>query len=361
MSCLVIAEAGVNHNGILEQALELVNVAADAGADIVKFQTFKTEALVTKSAGRASYQNRNLNVDGSQFEMLKKLELTEKDFIQIHAHCEKKKIKFLSTPFDFESLNFLVREGLIDRIKVPSGEVTNLPFILEMAKTQLPIILSTGMATLTEIEKALAVISFGYLNSQAKPGLEEFWKCYWSSHANEVLGSKVTILHCTTEYPALPETINLKAMDTLKAAFSVPIGYSDHSRGIHIPIAAVARGATIIEKHYTLDRNMVGPDHKASLEPLELKEMISNIRELETALGDGRKVPAPIEIENRKVARKVLVASKHIQKGEKFTPDNLKIKRNGEGLLPEFYWYFIGQHAEANYNEGEAIKTGANL
>lgn len=360
MSCLIIAEAGVNHNGNLEQALELVDVAADAGADVVKFQTFKAASLVTKSARRAKYQDQNLPNNDSQYEMLRKLELSERDFVAIHQHCEKKAIKFLSTPFDSESLLFLLERKLIDRIKIPSGEVTNLPFILEMAKAHLPIILSTGMATLSEIEKALAVISFGFLSPNAEPSLDAFWKCYWSHDAKTVLREKVTVLHCTTEYPAKPETINLTAMDTLKSAFSVPIGYSDHSRGIHIPVAAFARGATLIEKHFTLDRNMDGPDHKASLEPNELKEMISNIRELEVALGDGRKTPALIEIENRKAARKVLVAARTINKGEKFTPDNIKIKRSKEGLLPEFYWDLLGQTAQNDHFEDGPIHPEGN-
>ncbi len=355
MNCKIIAEAGVNHNGSLETAFRLVDAAKEAGADVVKFQTFKTENLVTKSAHRANYQDRNLKNTGSQFEMLKKLELTHEDHFKLFQHCKKQGIAFLSTPFDSDSLNFLVSEHLIDHIKIPSGEITNLPFLLEMARKGMPIILSTGMATLTDIEKALATLSFGLLHPNSPPSLNAFWKTYWSQEARETLKEKVIILHCTTEYPALANTINLRAMNTLGSAFSLPVGFSDHSQGIHIPIAAAALGAVVIEKHFTLDKSLPGPDHAASLEPADLKKMIQAIREVQLALGDGCKVPAPAEIENRKVARKVLIASRNISKGEIFSNKNVQIKRSGAGLSPEHYWSILGQSASQDFPEGDPL------
>lgn len=355
MASTIIAEAGVNHNGSLDRALELVDIAAECRADIVKFQTFRTDALVTKAAPRANYQAKNLQADGDQGSMLRSLELNYDAYRTLHQRSAECGIEFLSTPFDSESLKFLVSEGLIKRIKVPSGEITNLPLLLEMAQTRLPLILSSGMGSLGDLEMALGTIAFGLLGIEAKPGLGEFWKAFCSPEGQKVLSEKVVVLQCTTEYPAVPSTINLRAMDTLSHAFGLPVGLSDHSEGIHIPIAAVARGAQVIEKHFTVSRGLPGPDHKSSIEPAELRRMVNEIRDVEAALGTGRKLPAPIEIANRKVARKVLVARRPIAAGEVFHENNITTKRSVGGVSPAGYWSLLGKKALRDYVEDESI------
>ena len=325
--CLVIAEAGVNHNGSIDIARSLIDVAAKAGADFVKFQTFRTQYLVTRSAQKANYQKRATGHTESQFEMLRRLELEESEFCELAAYAKSKNIGFMSTPFDIESARFLAALG-VSAFKVSSGDLTNIPFLRELAKMGLPMILSTGMANLGEVEEAVVTCeSFG------------------------VPIEKLTILHCTTEYPAPVEEINLLAMQTIASAFpGAVIGYSDHSEGIEVPIAAVALGARVIEKHFTLDRNMEGPDHKASLEPVELESMVCAIRRVSLALGDGRKRATTSEMLNRDIARKSIVALTHIIKGDVFSEQNLCIRRPGNGISPSRWDELIGQTAARDYN-----------
>lgn len=327
---LIIAEAGVNHNGDLNLAKKLVDVAADAGADYVKFQTFKAEHLVQKQAKRAAYQIENTQNNDTQYEMLKKLELTYENHDVLIEYCTSKNIKFLSTAFDFESIEFL--KNKLDFYKIPSGELTNLPYLEKVAKLNLPIIMSTGMANMQEVKDANAVL----LN-------------------NDVLQKNITILHCNTEYPTPMEDVNLAAMLSIEKEIGVKVGYSDHTLGVEIPIAAVALGATVIEKHFTLDRNMEGPDHRASLEPNELKAMISAIRNIELAMGDGIKKPSKSEGKNINIARKSIVATKTIKKGDIFTKDNITVKRPGTGISPMKWYEIIGNVATKDFNEDELI------
>ena len=353
--CEIIAEAGVNHNGSVELAKELIQIARDANADVVKFQTFSADAIVTKSLATADYQKVNLDSNISQYNMLKKLELSENNFFDLFEYCESKKIKFLSTPFDAKSLDFLVSNKLIDRIKIPSGEITNIPFLLEIGCRRLPIILSTGMANMAETELALAALAFALTGSKDEIGLDGFYKAFYSKVGLEALQKYVTLLHCTTEYPAEPGTINLNAMKTLANAFSLPVGLSDHSKGIHIPVAATALGAVIIEKHFTSDRSLPGPDHRASLNPEELKNMVCQIRDIEASMGTGRKAPVEIEIKNRNAARKKLVALRDLKKGDLFTSENLGILRGPKGADPIKYWEFINTPAPRDFKAGEGI------
>lgn len=352
----IIAEAGVNHNGSEELAFKLVDAAYEAGADVVKFQTFKAKNLVTAFAEQASYQQNNMQRKESQLEMLSRLELSYDSHHKLIAYCQKKGIEFLSTAFDHESLDFLVNDLGLKTLKIPSGELTNAPLVLAHAKTGCDLIVSTGMASLAEIEKALSVIAYGYLSPDAcLPDENSFEKAYSSGEGRLLLKSKVTLLHCTTEYPAPFDEVNLKVMDTLAQAFELPVGYSDHTQGISVPVAAAARGAVIIEKHFTLDKNMEGPDHKASLEPDELKSMVQAVRQVEAALGRGIKGPTPSEADNKHAARKSLVASCLIKKGEMFTEDNICVKRPGTGLSPYRYWDMLERKAHKDYQPGDLI------
>lgn len=353
---LIIAEAGVNHNGNEKLAFELVDAAHQAGADIVKFQTFKAKNLVTAEAKQADYQVTNTQKEESQLEMLSRLELSFEVHHQLVKHCESLGIEFLSTAFDSESLKFLVNDLGLTRLKIPSGEITNAPLVLEHARTGCDLIVSTGMASLSEVESVLGVIAFGYTaDLNAKPCELSFQQAYASDLGQQALKNKVTVLHCTTEYPAPMAEINLKAMDTLARAFELPAGYSDHSEGITIPIAAVARGAVLIEKHFTLDKNLEGPDHKASLDPLELAAMVKSIRQVEVALGVGVKSPTVSEVKNKSVARKSLVAARDIRAGELFDIDNVTIKRPGTGMSPYRYWDIINKPASADYMIGDLL------
>lgn len=355
---LIIAEAGVNHNGSEKLAFELVDAAVAAGVDIVKFQTFKAKKLVTADAKKADYQIKNTQKVESQLTMLSRLELSYQFHHELVDYCNSLGIEFLSTAFDEDSLVFLVNELKLKRLKIPSGELTNAPLVLQHAQTGADLIVSTGMATLAEIECALGVIAFGYLDkANVPPSLAAFQEAYFSLEGQQKLKEKVTLLHCTTEYPAPMVDINLKAMDTLGTAFNLSAGYSDHSAGIEIPIAAVARGAVLIEKHFTLDKSMEGPDHKASLEPNELSAMVSAIRNVELAIGDGVKGPRPSEMKNKSIARKSLVAAKTINAGELFSADNMGIKRPGNGLTPYSYWDVIGTVATTSYDEGDLINA----
>jgi N-acetylneuraminate synthase len=352
----VIAEAGVNHNGSLEMAKKLIDAAVEAGSDAVKFQTFKTENLVSRSAPKANYQKETTSESELQFDMLKKLELDESAHEELIGYCKKRDIEFLSTPFDFDSLDLLTNKFEISKMKIPSGEITNAPFLLKIAQTLKPIILSTGMSTLGEIEQALGVIAFGYLNGDEAPSLVKFQEAYYSKEGQEAIKKNVIILHCTTEYPTKYEDVNLETMNTLKSAFGLQIGYSDHTLGIVVPIAAVARGAVVIEKHFTLDRKLPGPDHQASLEPAELKEMVTAIRQIEKAIGNSIKSPTQVELKNKDVIRKSIIASKEIKIGENFSRDNIVIKRPGTGISPMFYWDMIGRKSDKNFKEDEVVR-----
>lgn len=355
MRTLIIAEAGVNHNGDMDMAAALVDLAAAAGADVVKFQTFRAKSLLGQHAPKADYQKHTTGEAESQFEMIQRLELSEADHFKLAAHAETRGIQFLSTPFDAWSLELLTGRMKMELIKIPSGEITNAPFVLDIARRAKRVIISTGMCSLGDIEQALGVLAFGFLNRDALPSAGDFECAYGSSVGQQALRERVSILHCTTEYPAPLAEINLRAMDTLAQAFGLPVGYSDHSQGIHIPIAAVARGAQVIEKHFTLDRRLPGPDHQASLEPGELTAMVTGIRDVELALGSFIKRPTASEWANRNVARKSLVAAKPINRGEAFTVDNMTCKRPGTGLSPAGYWSLLGCVADRDYAADEAL------
>lgn len=330
---LIIAEAGVNHNGDFEIAKKLVDAAARAGADYIKFQTFKAEALVSKNAQKAEYQQTNIKEkDSSQLNMLKKLELSERQHLDLIHYCQEKNIHFFSTAFDLESINFL-KSCNLNLWKIPSGEITNYPYLKKIASFGEPVIISTGMCTMEDIEQAIAVLT-----------------------ANGTKKEDITVLHCNTEYPTPMQDVNLKAMQTISRKLGVKVGYSDHTLGIEVPIAAVALGATIIEKHFTLDRNMEGPDHKASLEPGELKAMVKAIRNIEKALGSQEKTVTDSERKNREVARKSIVASTSIKKGDLFSETNITVKRPGSGISPMRWEYVLGQIASRDFEEDELIE-----
>lgn len=326
----IIAEAGVNHNGNIIIAKKMIDFAKGAGADYIKFQTFIPENLVSKYAKKAEYQKITTASDESQLQMLRKLMLSKNEFIELSDYCKATSIGFISTPFDLESVDFLNSFNM-DFWKVPSGEITNLPYLVEIAKTGKPIILSTGMSDLDEIDAALNVL-----------------------HSNGA--GKITLLHCNTQYPTPIEDVNLNAILTLKDRYNCDVGYSDHTLGIEVPIAAVALGATVIEKHFTLSSNMEGPDHRASLEPKEFKSMVSAIRNIEKALGTGNKVASPSETENKDIARKSIVASRMIKKGEVFSKDNITTKRPGSGISPMRWYNVIGAVAKRDFQEDELIE-----
>lgn len=325
----IIAEAGDNHNGSYENALKLVDKAAESGADCVKFQTFITENVISKFAEKAEYQKENTSADETQFEMVKKLELSFEDFKKIKKYCDEKEILFLSTPFDLDSIDFLQSID-IPFWKIPSGEITNLPYLIKIARTKKDIIISTGMCQMEEIAEALDILK--------KNG-----------------AGKITVLHCNTEYPTPFCDVNLNAMRTIEQEFNVEVGYSDHTIGIEVPIAAVAMGASVIEKHFTLDKNMDGPDHKASLEPKELKTMVACIRNIENALGNGKKSPSKSEQKNIIIARKSIVANCDIKKGEILTEEKLYIKRPGNGISPMEWYKVIGNKAVKDFKKDELI------
>ncbi|WP_418140312.1 N-acetylneuraminate synthase [Marinobacter sp. MA] len=348
----VIAEAGVNHNGDREMAFDLVRVAAEAGADAVKFQTFNADRLAAMSAPKASYQRQTTDALESQLEMLKRLELPESWHGELQSYADSLGIVFISTAFDTQSLGFLQSLDL-PFYKVPSGEITNGPLLLEFARTGKELIISTGMSTLAEIEQALAVVAFGYCRDQAPNSLEEVWRFWSTADARNAIEQKVTLLHCTSQYPTPMREVNLKAMDTLVGAFGLPVGYSDHTQGIAVPVAAVARGAVVIEKHFTLDRNLPGPDHRASLEPDELATMIRQIRDLEEAMGNGGKRPQPSEWDTRQAARQQILFSRPVKKGEVITQEALTTARCGRGISPMGIWDLIGSTAARDYEAGE--------
>ena len=328
MKTLIIAEAGVNHNGDFDTAVKMIDVAKDAGVDIIKFQTSITST--SKFSEKAEYQKRETGANESQLDMIKKLRFSFEQHRKLKEYCDKIGISYLSTAFDFESIEFLDSLGC-DFWKVPSGEIVNVPYLERIGRTKLPVIMSTGIGTIDEISNAIDL-----LEKNGTP--------------------KITLLQCTTEYPTPYEDINLRAMNTLKAQFNKDVGLSDHSMGIEVPIAAVAMGATIIEKHFTLDRSMPGPDQKASIEPDELKALVSSIRHIECALGDGVKLPKPGEIENKHAARKSIVALRNISKGEVFTEDNIVPRHAGKGISPARWYEVLGQTAKRDFVEDEMIE-----
>ncbi len=326
---LIIAEAGVNHNGDINLALEMISKAKNAGADIIKFQTAKPELVISRFAQKAEYQKKTTGSDESQLEMCKKIHLKFEDYFLVKETCDKEGIQFLSTPFDIESIHFL--NDMVPFWKIPSGEVTNYPYLVEIAKTGKPVVMSTGMCELSEIDSAIAVLKTN--------GTHE-----------------ITLLHCNTQYPTPYKDVNLRAMETLRKRYSVKVGYSDHTQGIEVPIAAVALGAEVIEKHFTLDRTLPGPDHKASLEPDELAAMVKAIRNIEAALGNADKTVSDSERENIAIARKSIVAAKAIKKGELLNGKNITTKRPGTGLSPMFWNSVIGTKAIRDFQEDEEIE-----
>jgi N,N'-diacetyllegionaminate synthase len=328
----IIAEAGVNHNGSIATAKKLIDVATDSEVDLVKFQTFKANALVIETAEKANYQKNLTEGSESQFEMIKKLELDRGAHEQLIDYCKQKKIQFLSTPFDHDSIDLLA-ELNIPFFKIPSGEITNLPYLRHIGHMGKPVVMSTGMATLEEVRAAMDILLVAGVNKD-----------------------DLTILHCNTEYPTPMADVNLRAMLTIRDELGVNVGYSDHTLGIEVPVAAVVLGASIIEKHFTLDRTMPGPDHAASLEPEELKAMVEAIRNIEKAMGDGVKNPSPSELKNIVVARKSIVAKKIIKKGERFSKENLTVKRSGTGISPMEWDTYIGKSADREYQVDELIK-----
>lgn len=351
----VVAEAGVNHNGERDMALALIDAAAQAGADAVKFQTFNADKLAVESAAKADYQKKRGDAAESQLAMLRDLELPLEWHADLQAHAHSRGIEFLSTAFDEVSFSFLVELG-VPIVKVPSGELTNGPLLLKFARARRRLFLSTGMADLADIEAALKIIAFGLVRDEEPAGAADFDWTYNSEDGRAALNQHVTILHCVSEYPCPPDHVNLRAMQTIGDTFDLPIGYSDHSLGIAIPIAAVARGATVIEKHLTLDRTLPGPDHAASLEPHELVGMIMGIREIEAALGRPEKCPNENELANRAVARRSLVAARAIRQGETIVPGMIACKRPAGGLSPLRYWDQIGTVSTRDYAVDEPLE-----
>jgi N,N'-diacetyllegionaminate synthase len=328
---LIIAEAGVNHNGDIRLAKKLIDVAHNAGADIIKFQVFKTENVISKSAKKADYQKTSQTDSESQFEMVKKLELSYRDFEELKNYCDQIKIEFLATAFDFESLDFL-KSMNPPLWKIPSGEITNLPYLEYIGRLNSKVLVSTGMCDLAEVEKALEVL--------IKSGTKR---------------ENISVFHCNTEYPTPYKDVHLNAMVAMQKHLGVEIGYSDHTKGTAVSVAAVALGATVIEKHFTLDQSMKGPDHAASLSPVELKELVTGIRAVELCMGDSIKKPSPSEIKNREIARRSIVANKDITKGDVFSKDNLCAKRPGNGISPMNWYEVLGSQAKRDYKEDELI------
>lgn len=351
----IIAEAGVNHNGDVEMAKNLIREAAAAGADAVKFQTFRAESLVSSNAPKAEYQLQTTKRNESQGDMLSKLELPLKVYPELIELCIRKNIEFMSAPFDINSLYFLVDTCNLQVIKIPSGELTNAPFLLEAARTGRKVILSTGMSNIGEVEEALEILAFGYLHDGVPLQKEALRRAYLTAQNNGLLNTKVSLLHCTTQYPAPANSVNLRCIDTMRRAFNLEVGYSDHTAGIEIALAAVARGAKIIEKHFTLDKNLPGPDHKASLVPVEFQNMVKSIKNIEKALGNGLKIPQKEELDNILVVRKSIIASTDIKAGEIFSEKNITAKRPGNGLSPMKYWTMLGKKADRDYRKDDLL------
>lgn len=352
----IIAEAGVNHNGSLELAYKLIDKACEAGVDAVKFQTFIAEKGLIEDAQKADYQLGTTDKNESQLEMIKKLELSFEDFKALKTYCDSKNIEFMSTGCDLESLDFLIDELGVQSLKISSGEIVNAPLLLKAAQSKKQIILSTGMSTIDDIETALAILEYGYTYSNKIPNSLEEVLMEFSGKEKPFVEMNVVLLHCTTEYPAPINELNLKVIPQLEKEFNTRVGYSDHSEGITASVIAVTLGATVVEKHFTLDKNMEGPDHKASLEPDELKKLASAIRETEIMLGSDKKYITKSEQRNVSIARKSLVAECEITKGELISQDKVSIKRPGTGLTPLKYWDIIGKKATKSYKRNEFIR-----
>ncbi len=350
----IIAEAGVNHNGSLANAKKMVDVAKDCNVDAVKFQTFTTDEVVTKSAPKAEYQKVS-STGKTQHEMIAELELSKEEFIELKAYCDSKDILFLASPFDLGSLDFLISKLDLPAIKIASGEITNAPLLYRASFSGKPIILSTGMCTLNDIEEALGVLAFGYTDKQSTPGIDKFKQAYKSEVGQIALKDKVVLLHCTSSYPTPYDEVNLNAIKTLRQAFGLPVGYSDHTMGIYASIGAISHEAKVIEKHFTLDKTQVGPDHSSSLSPDELNELVKGIRTVEQCQGNERKVPTISESGNIQICRRSLVARKSINKGEKFSQDSISAKRPGTGISPMHYWEWLDEYAKRNYQADEII------
>ena len=364
----IIAEAGVNHNGSIAVAKRLVKAAALAGADAVKFQAFRADRLATRQVPKAEYQKKTTGNSQSQWQMLKLLELGEAAHIRLKKYTEALGIEFLSSPFDLKSADMLIKKIGVKKIKVPSGEITNAPLLLKLASSGLPMIVSTGMSTMKEIEEALGVLAFGYTRRKPdKLSCASFRKAFKSSRGKNAIRKKITLLQCTTQYPAPSELAHLRVMRVFGKRFGVSVGYSDHTKGIAASLVAVALGASVIEKHLTLDQTMEGPDHKASLKPDRFREMVEKIRrqedllsevgknEMRRLLGRPKKSVSPIEKKNRQVARKSIISSKLIRAGELFSEKNLDTKRSGQGISPMRYWDVLGKTAVKNFTPGEMI------
>jgi N-acetylneuraminate synthase len=357
MSVIVIAEAGVNHNGDVVLAERLIDAAADAGADFVKFQSFVPAAMTSAGAGKAAYQERDGGADESQRAMLDRLALNRDEEGRLKDYCAKRGVAMLSTPFDMDSLIFVGTTLALPMLKISSGSLTDGPLLLAAARHGLPMILSTGMGNLTDVAEALDLIAWAMTNDGMPTDRTTFQGARLTADGTACLQKKITLLHCTTSYPTPINEVNLKAMDTLAAVFGLPVGYSDHTLGIAVTLAAVARRATVIEKHFTLDRGLPGPDHKASLEPDELKTMVVEIRNVTTALGSADKVPAPSEALNAEIARGSLVTLEAIAAGAPFTPQNLGVKRPGTGLSPMDFWIHLGRAATRAYDADEIVES----
>jgi N-acetylneuraminate synthase len=355
MTVFIIAEAGVNHNGEANKAFQLIDIASKAKADAIKFQTFKAEDLVTRFADTANYQKKATK-EKSQLEMLKKLELPKKLHFELSDYARENSIEFMSTAFDSDSLKFLTNELGVRKLKVSSGDITNEPFLLEHARTNLEIILSTGVSTIAEIKQALSVIAFGLIsNKKENIKRQEFSEAYSSIEGQDALQSKLTVLHCTSQYPAPSNELNLNAIKTIKETFGVSVGYSDHSVDCSAHILAVALGVTVYEKHFTINKCLEGPDHKASIDPLELSSMVSSIRDAERLLGNGIKHQTVSELENKNIIRKSLCAKQDISSGQIYTYENIAVKRPGRGMPPSKIWDILGKKASFDLKEGEYI------
>lgn len=351
----IIAEAGVNHNGSIDLARRLVDVAAEAGADAVKFQSFRADQLVTRRAEKAAYQVANTGTEGAQMEMLRGLELSDGDHQILVDHCRDRAIRFMSTAFDMDSLAYLASIDM-PAVKIPSGDITYGPMLLAAARLGKPLIISTGMATLGDIEDGLDVVAFALTRSGVPSGRADVEGARLGAEGHAALVRSVTLLHCVTQYPAPPATVNLRAMDTMAAAFGLPVGYSDHTLGTTVSIAAVARGATVIEKHFTLDRGLDGPDHKASLEPDELASLVTAIRIVEQALGAPFKGPGEAEGRNRAVARRSVVAARPIAAGHTLVEADLTAKRPADAASPMEIWNLIGRTAARSYEIDDPVQ-----
>lgn len=354
MRATIIAEAGVNHNGSLAMALDMVDVAAECGADVIKFQTFKPELVVSRNAAKAEYQKASTGEGESQLDMIRRYELSRDGHIAIIERCRERGIEFFSTPFDAPSVDLLVSLGA-ERLKIPSGEITNWPLLHRIGATGKPVIMSTGMSTPGEVRSAMGVYLLGALIPDITPSEAEAGKIFSSGEGRRYLEKNMTLMHCTTQYPAPYEDVNLRAMDLLSDEFGLPVGYSDHTEGIAVSLAAAARGAAVIEKHFTLDKNLPGPDHRASVSPGELSALVAGVRAVELALGKYEKFAAPSEIPNRDIARKSLTALLDIKRGELFTPGNLGAKRPGTGISPARFWEYAGRPAGRDYSADDQL------